>query len=81
MDRAPCEPDLFEQCERAIAEIRMRTLGRSELASTFSTAVSVGIKWKCWKTRSDDPLRSESSPQLITQIAEVEHKPEQTTAR
>src|SRR5947207_2689536 len=31
MDRALCEPDLVEQCERAIAEIRIADAGRSEL--------------------------------------------------
>src|ERR1700693_716222 len=31
MDRALCEPDLLEQCERAIAEIRIADAGRSEL--------------------------------------------------
>src|SRR6266550_4258760 len=31
MDRALCEPDLFEQCERAIAKIRIADAGRSEL--------------------------------------------------
>src|SRR5437588_3604516 len=31
MDRALCEPDLVEQCERAIAEIRVADAGRSEL--------------------------------------------------
>src|SRR6266404_786917 len=31
MDRALCEPDLLEQGERAIAEIRIADAGRSEL--------------------------------------------------
>jgi hypothetical protein len=44
MDRALCEPDLVEQCERAIAEIRIADAGRSELRLTFSIAVSVGIR-------------------------------------
>jgi hypothetical protein len=47
MARALTEPDFVEQGERAISQIRIADAGRASFASTFSTAVSVGIRLNC----------------------------------
>ena len=45
------EPDLVEQRERPGARLRVVDPGRRDRRLTLSTAVSVGIRLNCWKTK------------------------------
>ena len=53
------EPDLREQLERRAARAPPPT--GASFASTFSTAVSVGIRLNCWKTKPNERRRSSAS--------------------
>ena len=79
MDRALCEPDLFEQCERAIAEIRIADAGRSELRLDV---LDGSQRRDQIELLEDETERMQPKcPELMAQVAEVEHKSEETTAR
>jgi hypothetical protein len=88
MDRAPYEPDLIEQSERAIVEIRIAAAGWSELRRDVLDGSQcrdqIGLLED--ETERTEPKRCERSPsasshQLVAQVAGVEHNSEETTAR